>query len=374
MLNRAGVSTHLFALGTEYMNISCIGVPSGLSSGKCNYYPVFDPDAQQRLHNDIFAAMVCEYDLDVTGQLQLSPGLKSARFLSNCLLTAGGNMAIGAVGKHTSVAYELAVDAPITTVEAVIQWRYLFSDREGRRVMRVFSMSVRVSPDPRAVLASVDEGALAAVLARQAVAAVLKSGPVAARDWVTKDVRAILACGVRFGSLPQFMHALLSCEFMHPKLGYDWVMAEAIRWRSLNVIEALLTLYPRMICVDGGQAAVPLTATSFAAGNCFLVHMHSRIILWVASGAGADWLREAFGTESLKEIPLEVPTIATAVNADLNTMIEECWTISGRYLPVTIIPQGDPREDIFNQILVEDSTIGGAAFSEWMKEIGQIAV
>jgi hypothetical protein len=373
-LNRSGVSTHLFAVGPEYLNLACLGIPSGLSSGSCNYYPVFDDDARQRLHTDIFARMTEQYDLDAIVQICGSKGIKVTRPLTNCLLSSNGNLWLGAVGPRTVIVHEFCIVAPIVSADGVLQWQYRFTDKENRRVMRVFSFGLQISSDPRAVLASVDEGALATLVTRRAVATILKEGTIAAVATVKKDVESVLGSGARFGVLYQFMHALLSLDLFRPTLGYDWLMAEMICWRSLSIVDTLLSLYPRMVCIDGGCVIVPLTGSSFAAGHCFLLHMVSRIIIWVGAAAPPEWIRDAFGVGSVQEIPPDVPTLDGPANRDLNAAIQECWTISRRYLPVTLITQGDPREAIFAQLLVEDSAVAGAVFSEWRKQVMRIVV
>jgi hypothetical protein len=52
-------------------------------------------------------------------------------------------------------------------------------------------------------------------------------------------------------------------------------------------------------------------------------------------------------------------------NSNMRALINDCWTISRQYLPVVIIPEGDPREIIFRTILVDDSRESGSNWSEW---------
>jgi hypothetical protein len=140
------------------------------------------------------------------------------------------------------------------------------------------------------------------------------------------------------------------------------------------MVDALLSVYPRMLCVDGGHLLVPRTRTSFAAGNCFLLHMVNRIIVWVGAAATPEWISDAFGVDSVPGISPDVPTLDGSGNQDLNAAVQECWTTSRRYLTVTLITQSDPRERIFAQKIVEDSAVAGAVFSEWRKQIMSVIV
>jgi hypothetical protein len=364
-LNRAGVSTHLFAVGPEYADLSCVAVPGGLSAGSCQYYESFDKAAQERLHADLFERLTDAYTWETSSRMRVGLGLKLGRPFANCLISPDKTISLCAVGRTSGIAFEFAVETPIAREDVVVQLVYLFTDSERRRVLRVFTFGARVSSESRAVLASVDDGAVAALMVRKAAVAILTSGPVAAIGPFKTDVQNLLTCGARFAALYHFMHALLSHDIFHPKLGYDWLMAQMIEIRSHRIVDSLLMMYPRMLCIDAGSVVVPLTASSFGIGNCFLVHRHSCVIVWIGANAASDWLQDAFGVSSLVEVPPQVPSLGTQANTDLNAAIQECWALSGRYLPVTVIPQGDPREGIFKQILVEDSMLAGEIFSEW---------
>jgi hypothetical protein len=100
--------------------------------------------------------------------------------------------------------------------------------------------------------------------------------------------------------------------------------------------------------------------------------LKDQVIVWIGAGIAQEWLEDAFGVTSLQDIQAELPVLTLEANMALNAAIQECWKISQRYLTVSIIPQGDPREVIFKEILVEDSTASGAVFTEWRKRVGGI--
>jgi hypothetical protein len=202
----------------------------------------------------------------------------------------------------------------------------------------------------------------------------LGEGPTAGFAKVKADIDGILAAGARFTVLPQFMHALLAMRIFQQNPSYDALMAELIGIRSLTIADSLLMMYPRMVCVDARKAIVPLTRTAFATGGCFLVHRCSDVILWVGAHASLEWIREAFGVEKFDDIPSEVPVLERQANTEINEAIRECWEISGRFLPVTVMRQGDPREELFREILTEDSTAAGAGFAVWKSQFDGVGL
>jgi hypothetical protein len=103
---RVSISTYMFAIGPDYVDLSSAAVPSGLSSGLCYFYAVFDAAARSRLHADLYARLTDTYDLDASERLPVSSGCKVAHPFANCLVSGDGGMSLGAVGRHVGVPFE----------------------------------------------------------------------------------------------------------------------------------------------------------------------------------------------------------------------------------------------------------------------------
>jgi hypothetical protein len=61
-------------------------------------------------------------------------------------------------------------------------------------------------------------------------------------------------------------------------------------------------------------------------------------------------------------------------NQDIHALLKDCWETSGRYLPVEVIGQGDPREAVFQGLLVDDSVACGANLATWLGQIKMAGV
>jgi hypothetical protein len=94
-----------------------------------------------------------------------------------------------------------------------------------------------------------------------------------------------------------------------------------------------------------------------------LVHSFDLIYVWVNPEAPPTIIWAFFGSDTL---PREVPQLDTRENVRLNEVITECYAMSGRYLPVEVIPPGDPREAIFGDILVDVSVASGGDLASFI--------
>jgi drug/metabolite transporter superfamily protein YnfA len=241
----------------------------------------------------------------------------------------------------------------------------VFTNSNGRRIVRVISFSCRVSADPGEVQRGIDEAALANVIGGQLVWHALRQGAQAGTDAIRKLIESLFVSRIKFVAFHHIAHAFLS----HPinwAMGVDPRFAEFIRLRGMNIVDLCIYVYPRLLAVDQDCQLLPLTAESFALGRCFVLHTIDHVIVWIARDIDEKWLGEAFGIGHFEELPTDVPVIETEASLRLNSIIRSCWELSGRYLPVLIVPQGDPRETVVGALLVDDSVASGRNIADWI--------
>jgi hypothetical protein len=242
---------------------------------------------------------------------------------------------------------------------------YFFTDAQGRRIMRVFSFGVRVSTDVENVMQSLDERAMAAFCAKKAAAAILAKGPAEGFKEIEREVRKVRTCGARFRILDRLLHGLLSMKEFKRQPFYDWIFAQLIWLRSLSVVDALLALYPRFIRIDSGKTILPLTAEEMTNGCCFALHTATDVFIWVDATTAVQWLGMACKVDEQIEWPEDI----SQANPELNAVVQECWEISGRFLPVTVVQMGSLQEAKLRRFLIDDSTDAGAVFQIWKKQM-----
>jgi hypothetical protein len=102
----------------------------------------------------------------------------------------------------------------------------------------------------------------------------------------------------------------------------------------------------------------------------FLFHLPYRILIWISSAVDPLYIEDAFGVPTLESLPAEVPKLDSKESEDLNARIGECWEISGRYLPVEIIAQGNPKEAEIASLLVDTQPANpNLGLEVWIREL-----
>jgi len=96
-------------------------------------------------------------------------------------------------------------------------------------------------------------------------------------------------------------------------------------------------------------------------------------VIWVSAACDMEFVRAAFGVESLDQLAGDVPTLETPENEIVRRKCQECWEVSRRYVPVIVIAQGDPRESVLSGILVDSQPANPvASLDVWIRELKQL--
>ena len=370
ILNRSSISVHLFCASTSFCDLSTIGVPTGLTCGSCHFYHGFDEIQRAKLHTELFSTLTDSYFWDTSMRLRFSNGIKLIRAHTNCVVKAENILNFPVLGYHDSVVFEVAVEKPVLGTDAIFQISMVYTNSNLERMIRVFTFLCPLTPNPKVIYDAIDEGALIALFTRRAVTSILSKGPIEAASLIRKELSQMFSLGYHFKSMIHLAHALLSnliLRAQHP-LGVDGRLSTILNIRSMSLIDLLIYLYPRMFAIDNSELPLPLCASSFSQGSCFLFHTLDRIYIWVSQGATPQYLSETFGVSSIDQLPNEVPTLNTEENQKLQKLINDCWNLSGRFLQTEIIGQGSPRESVFSEILIDDSRACGATLNELRKE------
>jgi hypothetical protein len=365
-LNRACVSVHIFTSAAIPADLPVTGIAGAYTCGSLHCYADLG-----HLHGDLFAVLTDSYLWQASMRLRCPKGISPKYFYSNCVIRPEGLLSFPVVPRSHSIGFGLEVTGDLPG-PILFQAGLVFTDGNRRRIIRVFSFSCPVSADFAVVQRGIDEAALANAIGRQFVWHATRKGPAEALEATTKLVESAFGCGIKFKTFHHLMHAFLSNPITRLKFsgGIDARFAGFIRLRALGIVDFVLLVYPRLFAADGPDEALPLTAESFGAGRCFVAHTIGEIFVWIGQDVSDRYLSEAFGVSRFEELPREVPVIETAANERLNGIIRGCWELSGRYLPVSVVPQGDPREAVFGDLLVDDAVASGRNLADWIRHFG----
>ncbi|KAK8893671.1 hypothetical protein M9Y10_022098 [Tritrichomonas musculus] len=412
-LNRASVSVHLFSLKSvnQKMNdLSIISVPCGLTGGTCYYYKQFDPT---QLHNDLFVTFTSEYLWDSSMRLRCSAGVKVNYIFSNCTIRDETSY-YPVMSPHNTMTYELLVESDIKSKNALFQAAALWTNAKRERRIRIFTFAIPTTNLSTVVKTTIDEAAMATYLIKRASVQVLQKGSLEASDSLRKSLNSLNSVAgansapnsSSFESLYHLAHSMFASKLLrqfnaNPIDYVDDRFLNVIKVRAISMVNALLYLYPRMIAVDASFLSfdqstnslyydetkvnnedtdastqpLPLDSSSFGRGFCFVVHTMEKVFIWISPSVNLNYLRAAFGVNSIEDLTsgnfniYQLPTLQTPQSIIIQNVVNSCYMLSGRYLPVEIIPPGSPREAIFSDILVDMIPVKGSNLTAFIAEM-----
>ncbi|KAH0789179.1 Sec23/Sec24 trunk domain containing protein [Histomonas meleagridis] len=363
-LNRNRISTHLFflpSLTQKESHLSILGLLPRLTNGDIHYYRTFDP---QTLHADLFDTISKNYLWDASMRLRCKTGINITSISCNCSISSK-TVYFPISSTNNSMLFNLMLDQNFKSPTALFQAAFLWTNENKQRMIRIFTFEVPTSDKPQEVRNSIDEAALAVLLAKRSSTIALKTKQDEAAQFIRKEFNSICSGGVKFPTLPYLVHSLLCSKSLRNVNvnENDQKIQDIIKLQSMSLIDTMLYLYPEMYVLDNinNLKQLPLNQQSFAEGNCFLVHTVSKVYIWISPGATPQYLTAAFGVGAVDQLDLNnIPKLETNENKIINEKIAECYNLSGKYLPVEIIPPGSEKEALFAEFLVDCSKACGS--------------
>jgi len=370
-LNRAGITVNLFAASDSTSDFAIIAVPCGLTGGTAKYYGKFDAEKSASLHIDLFTCITTKYLWNCSLRLRCTDGIKMSRPQGTFSIQNRDLLSIPVLDPKHSVFFELTVEKTLTAPFALFQLALLWTTSEQKRMIRVFTFTQSLTSSIASIRSSIDEGSLSALLTKKCVIECLTSGPIISLQNLKKEVSKLSCIGAPFVSLYHLSHAIACSDILkqvHP-LGVDGRVASLVNFRASSIIDTILAIYPRLFALDTHKGPLPLLNESFSEGYVLMVHMQNSIFIWVNQSTPIEYINALFGVSDIMAVPSSLPVIQTDENAYVQSMINDCWTLSGCYLPVEIILQGSPKEALFSDILVDSSSTTHSGLGVWLAEV-----
>lgn len=368
-LNRTGLSVHLFTTpGTkQYMNLCYLSALTCLTCGEIHHYPVFDP---MKLHNDLYADVTREYFWDSNMRVRVNVGVKPG-YISGNITLREQTVCFPIVSSSQNISYEFNMEVNLQCKDLLVQTAILFTNSRKERIIRIFTFSIPTSADVQEVRQSVDEFALMNIMLKRVLFNITKDGVQETAATLIKTTTSMMSKGNKFSSIYYLWHALLSNDILkhaHP-YGPDGRMASISQLKSVSIMDLVLFFYPRMIAADTTKTPLPLINESFSYASCFVFHTYKMIYIWISPSISQQFLLNAFGVNSCEDLPTEPPTLGTPENTALQEVLNECYELSGKYLPSQIIKPMSPEEAIFTELMVDVSKVSGTDMVGYLAQI-----
>jgi hypothetical protein len=243
----------------------------------------------------------------------------------------------------------------------------MYTNRRGERMVR--SLAWRVTPTrDRALLEAVDPIAVTVITVKNGCRVVLNTQPstgLASFKGYLVDAFTMFPLGFPARLLPytHFCYAFTQSIVFNTttEVDVDARMACLLNLKGMNCIDILLWLHPRMIPLQFSDTPVPLVVPALTAYPISVIHMADRIFVWIGSNADPADVEQLLGGVTMDQ----VPELDNPANAALRAIIEGCWALSGKFLPVRVLRPGDGRLALLTKYLAQSADVAKTPYQVW---------
>ncbi|GAW03573.1 CPII coat sec24 protein [Lentinula edodes] len=380
--SRAQVSVDMFLFSSAYQDVASLSCLPHYTSGQTYYYPAFNAarneDALKFAH-EFGEVLAMPIMLEVIMRVRASRGLRMSSFHGNFFVRSTDLLAMPTVATNQGYAIEIQIEETINTPFVVLQTAVLHTTCYGERRIRVVTSAYPVTSNLSEVFASVDQIALAVLLANKAVERTLSHKLEDARDAVFNKLVEILqtykssmtaagagasaqlAIGENMKMLPVLILGLLK----NVGIRQSAQIPPDIRAYS----QALLTSLPAQLLIpyiypsfyslhnmppEAGTVGpdgvimpppLPLTSERLERHGLFLIEDGQTIFLWVGRDAVPQLIMDVFNLPSydvLRGGKTTLPVLENSFSQRVNAIVQKTREMRrGVYYPHLYIVKED---------------------------------
>ncbi|POY75735.1 hypothetical protein BMF94_1145 [Rhodotorula taiwanensis] len=393
--SRSQVSVDMWLFSSAYTDVATLSGLPRYTGGQTYYYPSFNAarseDALKFAHEfgTVIADPIC---LEAVMRVRASRGVRMSAFHGNFFVRSTDLLSLPAVPMDQSYAIEIQIEDPITAPFVVFQTAVLHTTAFGERRIRVVTLALPTTSSISELYSSVDQVALATLLANKAVERSNQSKLEDARDAVHNKLVEILGTykatmtNSGSGASPQlvagdnmkFLPLLMLGLLKNTGLRHSTMIPADVRAYS----QALLTTMPSQLLVpylhpvfyslhnmpkekliirapnaqcgtisDQGVVLphpLPLTSERLERHGLFLIEDGQNIFLWVGRDAVNQLVLDVFDLPSYADLRSgkgTLPVLDNAFSQRVNAIIGKVREARrGPYYPHLYIVKedGDP--------------------------------
>lgn len=340
---KSGISVTVFSFTTTN-ELGTIGVLPRFTSGHLYHYKATKETISsdlRRLHKDIFETLSVDYMWNAKLYYYLNPALVLDKILSNTSRLDRNQLALSCFSPKDSITLQLSLANHITQPFVVLQFALLYTDIFRRRRVRIFTFNINATSVYERLFDNIDQQALCSMIVKSGVYAMFLQDIAYGKDAIKLMATKILS-KVKNNNLQLALTGAIANDLftVDRTITYDSRIEMMLNVRRYGVIDTNLFAYPRLIDLDHKIRRLREFETS---NPPLILHTPEKIVLF------------ALTYDSLLELvkdPDEVDhTVAkeNIINKDVNDIVEECYLLSGRWLPIECVVGGSN----FEKYLVE---------------------
>ncbi|THU98128.1 hypothetical protein K435DRAFT_965084 [Dendrothele bispora CBS 962.96] len=380
--SRAQVSVDMFLFSSAYQDVASLACLPHYTSGQTYYYPAFNAGRSEdaiKFAHEFGEVLAMPIMLEAVMRVRASRGLRMASFHGNFFVRSTDLLAMPAVPQDQGYAIEVQIEETITAPFVVFQTAVLHTTCYGERRIRVVTQALPTTSNLSEIFASVDQIALATLLANKAVERSLTHKLEDARDAVFNKLVEILqtykgsmtaagagasaqlAIGENMKSLPVLVLGLLK----NVGIRQSAQIPPDIRAYS----QALLTSLPAQLLIpyiypsfyslhnmppEAGTVGpdgvimpppLPLTSERLERHGLFLIEDGQNIFLWVGRDAVPQLVMDVFnlpGYDVLRGGKTTLPILENPFSQRVNAIVQKTREMRrGPYYPHLYVVKED---------------------------------
>eukprot|EP00271_Cylindrocystis_brebissonii_P012807 TRINITY_DN3230_c0_g1_i1.p1 TRINITY_DN3230_c0_g1~~TRINITY_DN3230_c0_g1_i1.p1 ORF type:complete len:1229 (+),score=266.22 TRINITY_DN3230_c0_g1_i1:375-4061(+) len=409
------VSVDIFLTCQGYIDVASLAVISKTTGGQLYYYFPFDAQHDRaKLYNDLRWNVIRPTGLEAVMKVRCSTGLTVGDYFGNFHRRLPAEIYLPSLDCDKTIMVSFHHDEKLPdNSEACFQSALLYTTTSGERRVRVQTLALPTSTILANLFRAADLDAQFTYFLKKAAIEASLQPLLTVRDAAVQQCVNILFtyrkyCASASSSgqliLPEALKLLpLYTLALNKSVGLrnDGRIDERAYWLSrvfsLSASLAVPLVYPRMLALhhlllkgksgqpDGEmsdeQAAVAagglpagmsLSSEKLDQDGLFLLENGEDAMLWVANGARPDMVQQLLGVPSVEAIkagPFALEEYPNEWSQRLNEVVNAIRGQRCSYLRLRLLKRGDPSETAFFNYLIEDRTLSGMAYVEFLVHV-----
>jgi protein transport protein SEC24 len=412
----------LFLLATQpHLDVASLGALSTATCGQLYHYAPFHPAADaDQFYNDLRWNLLRPQGYEAVGRLRVSDGLAVDAAFGSFHRRTMTDMNFPAISCDQSVAIRINYEGRLPEHgEATLQYALLYTTSDGQRRIRVHTLALPVTKSLGTVFRGADLDCFLGYLSRKVAGQIPNHSLGACKETMNRAAAdALLAyrrhCASASSSgqlilpealklLPLYTLALTKLPCFRTEARPDIRAVWMFRLQSMTANKVVPSLYPRLVPVhrlleqqeyqhqqaNGTQqqqqqqqqsksVKVPdklwLSAEKLEPDGVYLLENGFECWLYFGKSVGPDVYSSLLGAPSLEaaapapDRPLILPHLDTPLSRAVNALLDEVRRQRGGYMRLRIPKRGggDAEETAFFAALLEDRSMAGASYVEYL--------
>ncbi|KAG8808884.1 COPII subunit [Serendipita sp. 399] len=359
--SRSQVSVDMFLFASGYADIATLSCLPRYTAGQTYFYPAFNAarseDALKFAH-EFGEVLASPIGLEAVIRVRASRGLRMTSFNGNFFVRSTDLLSLASVPVDQTYTMEVVIEENLTVPFVVFQTAVLHTSCFGERRIRVVNLALPTTSSISELFSSVDQVALATILAQRAVERSLSHKLEDARDAVANKLVDILSAYrtsmTAGGAGAAAQLAIAENMKMLPVLTLGIVKNPAIRQSSIipsdlrAYSQALLTSLPPQLIIpyihpcfyslhdmapEAGTvgergiimpAPLPLSSERLERHGLYFIEDGQAMFLWVGRDAVPPLVQDVFDVERydlLQSGKITLPYLDNDFNQRINAII-----------------------------------------------------